>query len=180
MYVTAPIAGKITEQKYFQQGDYVNPGDVLFRITDTSVFYVAAESSSFHFGTEVNVSAFVRGKEFLLPGEVIVCTSDIKGAPKSRVLVRVEIPEEVRTMAENMSMFDYTALRLTMSADTCRVDDVLLMPTDAKENSGQDVYVNILDASNTVHRRAVSVAFSNRQYSWVLTGLEEGDRVILN
>ncbi|MBQ6550747.1 MAG: HlyD family efflux transporter periplasmic adaptor subunit [Lachnospiraceae bacterium] len=179
-YVTAPIGGKITDLKYFQNGDYVNPGDTLFRITDTSVFYVSAESSTFHYGTDVTVKASVRGNEYSLPGKVVVSAADIKGVNKNNVLIRVEIPKELENLVEAFSGNQYMALRLSVNAETSRVAEVLLLPLDAKETSGQEVYVSLLDENNNVHRRPVIIAYSNRYYSWILEGLQEGDVVILN
>ncbi len=179
-YVTAPISGKITSQKYYSEGDAVNPGDVMFRITDISVFYVAAESANFHYGTDVTVTAGIRGKEYALPGKVVVCTSDIKGTVRTRIIMRVEVSEEIQAMLTRNSEINFAAVRLTVSGETNRVDNVLLMPMDAKENNGQETYTSILDENNQVHHRPVKVAFTNRDYAWVLTGLNVGDIVILN
>ena len=179
-YITAPVAGKVTNQKYYAVGDPVNPGDVLFRITDTSVFYVAAESSNFHYGTDVTVTAGIRGKEYEIPGKVVVCTADIKGSVKTRVIMRVEAPEEIRAMLTKNSEINFAAVRLSVSGETNRVDNVLLMPMSAKENSGQETYTNILDVNNQVHHRPIRVAFTNRDFAWILSGLSEGDVVILN
>ena len=179
-YVTAPVSGKLTSQKYYSAGDPVKPGDVMYRITDTSVFYVAAESSNFHFGTDVTVTASIRGKEYSLPGKVVICTADIKGSVRTRVIMRVEAPEEIQAMLTRNSEINFAAVRLTVSGETNRVDNVLLMPMSAKTNTGQETYTNLLDENNQVHHRPVKVAFTNREYAWVLSGLKEGDIVILN
>lgn len=178
--ITAPIAGKVTNQKYYSEGDPVRPGDILYRITDTSVFYVSAETSSFHYGTEVTVTAGVRGKQYELPGKVVVCTADVKGASRTRVIMRVDVPEEVQAMLTRNSEVNFAAVRLSVSGETQRIDNVLLMPSNAKVNTGQETYVNLLDQNNGMHYRPVRVAYSNRDFAWILTGLKEGDIVILN
>ena len=178
--INAPIAGKITNQKYYAAGDPVRPGDLLYRITDISVFYVAAESSNFHYGTDINVTAGIRNRQYELTGKVVICTADIKGSVKTRVIVRVDVPEEIQAMLSKNSEVNFGAVRLSINGETNRVENVLLMPMSAKQNTGQETFVDILDENNSVHHRPVKVAFTNREYAWVLTGLNEGDIVILD
>ena len=106
-----------------------------------------------------------------------------RGFRRGRITGRITgtlSPEEIRAMLTKNSEINFAAVRLSVSGETNRVDNVLLMPMSAKENSGQETYTNILDVNNQVHHRPIRVAFTNRDFAWILSGLSEGDVVILN
>ncbi len=63
--------------------------------------------------------------------------------------------------------------------DIAKRENVLVVPTSALKRQGEQATVQILTANNQVKNKTVKIGLSDSQYTEILTGLAEGEQVIM-
>lgn len=63
--------------------------------------------------------------------------------------------------------------------DIAKRDNVLVVPTSALKRQGEQATVQILTTNNQVENKTVKTGLSDSQYTEILTGLAEGEQVIM-
>ena len=172
--LNAPVAGTLYSLPV-HNGDYVQTGDVVAQLADLR---------------QVRVRAFVDEPDlgWLAAGQAVEVMWD---AMPSRVWkgVTEEIPRQVvprgnRSVAEVLCSVDNSKLELLPNVNVnVRIvvresHDALVVPRAAVRIHGGQHYVFVL-AGNTVRQRTVETGISSATRYQVLSGLSEGDRVVL-
>jgi len=172
--LNAPVAGTLYSLPV-HNGDYVQTGDVVAQLADLR---------------QVRVRAFVDEPDlgWLAAGQAVEVMWD---AMPSRVWqgVTEEIPRQVvprgnRSVAEVLCSVDNSKLELLPNVNVnVRIvvresHDALVVPRAAVRIHGGQHYVFVL-AGNTVHQHAIETGISSATRYQVLSGLSEGDRVVL-
>jgi HlyD family secretion protein len=172
--LNAPVAGTLYSLPV-HNGDYVQTGDVVAQLADLR---------------QVRVRAFVDEPDlgWLAAGQAVEVMWD---AMPSRVWqgVTEEIPRQVvprgnRSVAEVLCSVDNSKLELLPNVNVnVRIvvresHDALVVPRAAVRIHGGQHYVFVL-AGTTVRQRTVETGISSATRYQVLSGLSEGDRVVL-
>jgi len=66
---------------------------------------------------------------------------------------------------------------VTVSIVTASRTNVLMVPVGAISTEGFNSYVQVITATGTLEKRQVTTGISNWQYTEILTGLEENEKV---
>ncbi len=81
------------------------------------------------------------------------------------------------TLPENLHLKE--GLTVTVSIWLDERNNVLLVPNRAITKQGGMPYVQVLSASNTTEARVIKTGISNWQYTEVISGLNEGEQVVV-
>jgi multidrug efflux pump subunit AcrA (membrane-fusion protein) len=168
----APVSGYVTAKGTFE-GQQVEPGTVLFTITDLSRVWIEAdfyeyESQAVHTGQEANVS-FPYGEAKLLKGKVSYVYPYLN--PDSRTLkVRFEFANPELMLKPSM----YVDVLLAINAS-----ESIVVPDSAVIDSGLRQIVFVEKAKGLFEPREVTVGLRSGGKAQVLAGLSEGERVVV-
>jgi len=166
-YVTAPIDGKISGMTYYHEGDIINTGDVVCKITDESYRMVRSLDTGLRFGAKATVMNARKSGSTSMSGRVVMSSAVVPGVQGFSL---IEI-DDVEQYTDNW-MF------LTCKTNAFEMKNVLIIPNDAREEESKVYYATILGEDNVLHRREIKLFLSSQTDSWVLSGLKQGDRVI--
>ncbi len=164
------------------EGNNVPAGTLLYEISDLDNMYIRAsvkesEISSIALGNEVIITgegikknAVVKGKvSFISP---VAVRERTKNGERSVVEIKIDITEGV---AEVMSGFDTECEIISKSQK-----DVILVSFDMMVKEDYKDYVFVVGADNKVEKREVVLGDSSDFDAMVLSGLEVGEKVIIN
>ena len=70
-------------------------------------------------------------------------------------------------------------LTVTVSILVEERNDVLLVPSSAITTSGRQTYVQVLSPDGTIEERTITIGISDWQYTEVIEGLSEGEKVVI-
>ena len=178
--ITAPFAGVIT-QRYANLGTLVQAGtssstqamplvrlseDDLFRLVipvpESSVRYIRVGDP-----VEVQVPALSR----TFPGKVARFSVDVQEDTRT-MHTEVDIPNPDRLLIPGM----YAEATLTLESK----DNVLSVPLQAVSHAGEQAAVYLVGPSGKVEDRPITVGLETAREAEVVSGLAEGDLVIVS
>jgi RND family efflux transporter MFP subunit len=177
--ITAPFSGVVT-QRYANYGTLMQAGtssaqalplvklsqEDLFRLVipvpETYVRYIKI-------GDPVNVRVPSLDRDF--PGKVARFSVDVTGATRT-MHTEVDVPNPQGVLIPGV----YAEATLTLD----RKGDTLAVPLQAINQEGNNATVMVVDGSNTVHRREVTLGMQNENYAEVVRGLKEGEEIVVS
>ncbi|WP_157439790.1 efflux RND transporter periplasmic adaptor subunit [Terracidiphilus gabretensis] len=175
--ISAPFTGVVT-MRYADTGSLVPAGtsesnaQAVVRLAQSDVLRlrmpVPEEDVPFvHEGSQVMVRIQATGARF--PGKVVRFTRDVSTATRT-MLTEVDVPNPSLTLAPGM--YAEVAFNLEQKSDA------VIVPTAAIVQ-GDQPSVLLVNASNLVERRAVSLGISGANRQEILSGIAPGDQVIV-
>jgi RND family efflux transporter MFP subunit len=178
--ITAPFAGVVTE-RYANQGTLMQAGtssstqamplvklseDDLFRLVipvpESSVRYIRV-------GDPVEVSVPALNRSF--PGKVARFSVDVREDTRT-MHTEVDVPNRDRLLMPGM----YAETTLTLEAK----DNVLAVPLEAVNHAGDQTTVYVVSPTGKVEDRVVTVGLETSTDAEVVSGLAEGESVIVS
>jgi len=178
--ITAPFAGVVT-QRYANLGTLVQAGtssstqampivklsqDDLYRLVipvpESSVRYIRLGEP-----VEVRVPALSRS----FPGKVARSSLDVQEGTRT-MHTEVDVPNPGRLLMPGM----YAETTLTLEAR----ENVLTVPLEAVSREGDQTTVDVVSPTNKVELRVVAVGLETSTDAQVISGLAEGDAVIVS
>jgi Cu(I)/Ag(I) efflux system membrane fusion protein len=171
--IYTPHSGVVIE-KFVQQGQYVNTGDVLFSIADLSTVWVEIEIyenefSNIRLGQQVHIlSQSYPGRPF--SGRIAFIYPFLD--PKNRtVKARVEMPNP--GMKLKPDMFVNAIIRVPLGA-------AIVVPVSAVMDSGMRQTVWVETSAGMFEARDVQVGGQSDGKVQILSGLKAGDKVAVS
>ncbi len=176
--ITAPFNGIVT-QRYANLGTLMQGGtnstqalplvklsqEDLFRLVipvpETYVRYIKV-------GDPVNVRVPALGRDF--PGRVARFSVDVTGSTRT-MHTEVDVPNPQGILIPGV----YAEATLTLD----RKGDALVVPLQAVNQGTDRASVLMVDASNKIEERPIALGIQNESSAEVLSGLNEGDRVVI-
>ena len=171
-YIKAPTDGVVGYTNRFRPGSSIGRWDFICMINDASDIRVIVEGGSdlLRYNMPVKVVQTNNGRSVELTGKVMTM--------KSTVL-------SVNLMAHNdvIEVYgDTTQFRpgseVSIRFDKVYVPDALLVNKNAVKNDSKGTYVNVF-VDGIVSKRYVVVGAADSTKSWIASGVEEGDIIIL-
>ncbi len=178
--ITAPFAGVVT-QRYANLGTLMQAGtgsstqalplvrlsqDDLFRLVipvpESGVPYI-------HLGDTVEVRVPALKRSF--PGRVARFSVDVKESTRT-MHTEVDVPNPNRILVEGM----YAEATLTLE----RKANALVVPLQALDHLGDRVSILVVPPDNHIAERTVTLGLQNARFAEVLTGLAEGEQVVVS
>lgn len=177
--VTAPLDGVIIWRyadtgALIQGGTNSNSQDLpIVRISQSSLLRlripVPEDNVKFvHEGDQLQVRVDSIGKS--LTGKIVRFTRNVNFETRT---METEVDVDNKTLAIAPGMYANTLLQLG------HVSDVVTIPVEAIVLSGQQRTVYVLDSSNHIHIRKVSVGLEGNKLAEITSGLNPGDKVVI-
>lgn len=175
--ITSPIDGTITAQT-LEVGDMVAQGTVLSTISNKDLleFQIPVDEldvAKINYDQEVRVTVdavdetstnAIIGRITKIPLE----GTSVSGVTEYNVTIQISGDENIRiSMNANAKII------------TSSKKDVLLIPVDAIIKEDGITYVDILNNEGNIERRTITTGARNISYVEVVSGLDEGENVIL-
>jgi len=181
--IRAPFAGTVTE-KVAEQGQVLREGETICLLAAMNRARVNAEVDETDIGKiGVGDPASVTHETF--PGRVFMGKVARIGSLAGRHTVESEDPTRINDfrVVDVKVEGDFPAtLRIGMTVDieiTHRRANVLLIPSEAVHREGAESYVEALAPNGSRERRTVRVGAQGERETEVLSGVRDGDRVVL-
>jgi multidrug efflux pump subunit AcrA (membrane-fusion protein) len=168
--IRAPFAGRVT-RKLAEAGDTVGPGQTLFILeteAQPELHAVVSESLLPYLNVGNQFSVQIDALQKTCEGKVreVIPRSD----PATRtVLVKITLPETPKLVS---GMFG----RLFIPTGTY---EAVVIPQPALQKVGQMDLVQIVDAQGYLQRRFVTLGKSHDTLQEILSGLQEGEQVVI-
>ena len=176
--ITAPFAGVVT-QRYANFGTLVQAATgssnsvlpIVQLSEDDKYRLVMPVPESYvryiHVGDTVSVS--IPSLNRTIPGKVARFSVDVK--------------EDTRTMHTEVDVMNpdhvlYPGLYVDATMTLERKKDVIAVPLQALNRSGDKVTVFVVGASNKIEERPITLGIQTANHAEVLTGLQEGEKVV--
>src|ERR1017187_4225812 len=178
--ITAPSAGVIT-QRYANQGALMQAGTSssreampLLRLSQDDIFrLVIPVPESYvryiHLGDPVQVN--VPSLNRTLPGKVARFSEDVKEDTRT-MHTEVDVPNPNRVLFEGL----YAEATITLE----NKNNVLYVPVQAVDHNGDRTSVLVVSSANKLERRPVVLGIETSTDAEVVSGLEEGDLVVVS
>jgi RND family efflux transporter MFP subunit len=178
--IRAPAAGQVV-RRYVDVGDLASPGTPLFLLRDNTGLWVVAEVDEedvdlVYKGQKVEVSAEALAR----PIEGTVVEVGQAAFPRGLQQVRAKI---VRSRIDLEPGPGVDLLRPGMEVDVNGsrrlAENALLLPLDALVESGGESFTWVVQQGR-LHRRKIEIGRQSYRQAQVLSGLQEGDSVVIS
>lgn len=169
----SPVAGYLMELPV-TEGDYVSEGSLIMKLADLSRVWVeaqvyASQAPTLHEGVEVNIE-FPSLPGVTMQGRVSFVSPEI--LPDSRIaLVRVEVPNPKGLLSPGMAAY--------VIAKTAPQEGLVLPSNAVIRDAGKSI-VWVRTAKETFQWREVTTGAESNQQVAILSGLHEGDVVVVS
>jgi RND family efflux transporter MFP subunit len=178
--ITAPFAGVVT-QRYANYGTLMQAGTSnangvlpLVRLSEDDVFRLVipvAETYVHYIHIGDNVDVRIPSLDQTFPGTVARFSVDVK--------------EDTRTMhtevdVKNPKRVLYPGLYAEATVTLEKKENAVAVPLQAVDQAGQQTTVDIVDSSNKIQLRPITIDFQTPNYGDVISGLQEGDMVVVS
>lgn len=176
--IVSPFTGVVT-MRYADQGSLIQAGTssntqsmpvvrvaqsnllrLRMPVPETDVAYIKMNG-------DVAVRVQATGQSFT--GKIIRFSRALDSTTRT-MLTEVDVPNP--ELALSPGMYAETTLQLQQRANT------LILPTQAVVQSGSEAFVLVVDTSNHVQKRTVTLGIQTANRVELLSGVQEGDRVI--
>ena len=172
--VTAPMDGVVLERNIVE-GQAFKAGDVAFKIADHSVVWVNADVpegdlAALHRGQKVSVTTRAHpGRSFV--GEVALIVPHLMKETRT-ARVRIELPNPDLALLPDM----YTDVEIATGGG----EPVVVVPSSAVIDSGNRQIVLLSSGDGRYEPRDVRVGRSGDGMVEIISGIAEGDRIVVN
>jgi RND family efflux transporter MFP subunit len=178
--ITAPFAGVVT-QRYANYGTLMQAGTgsstqalPLVRLSKDDKFRLVIpvpESyvKSIHVGDPVQVK--VPSLDKVLPAKVARFSVDVSADTRT-MHTEVDVPNPSHNLIQGV----YAEATLMLE----RKNNALVVPLQAVNHSGNEATVFLVDVNNILQQRKIHVGMQTASDAEVLSGLNEGDRVVVS
>ena len=168
----APVDGVVSELAYKKVDDAVSPGETLAVISSEEIMLLRAknERQELRYNMPVRVTVGNGKNQITLTGRV--------GAADDA------IPEKERTGYLFVELDPYDSENIPIrspkiTGDTIRLDNVMVVQRSAATLEAGKYYVTKLK-DGMVQKRFVEFGMGSAQTAWILTGVEDGETLVLD
>ena len=170
--LVSPVDGVVQDYAFKRVDDAVMPGETLITVVSGESVLYLAENQTLSLRYNMPVRVKVEGQDDVYLSGRVVAADDA-------------IPRDERTGYALIELDPYDEKKYKLSdspfliAESTYVGDVLLVPNKAVEQEGDKWYVEKI-TDGVLQKRYVEPAYNNGQNTWILSGVEEGETLILD
>ncbi|GAB1715453.1 MAG: secretion protein HlyD [Nitrobacter sp.] len=181
-HIVSPLDGRVGLRQV-DQGNYVTPGDtnglvVITQLHPISVLFTVPEDNlqaiakRLQAGATLPATAYDRsGANKIADGTLQTFDSQIDPTTGT-IKLRARFPNDARTLYPNQ----FVNIRLLVDTHS----NVTVMPTAGVQRGVPGTFVYLVNADNTVSVRKVDLGVTDGVHVEVLSGLNPGDRVVID
>ena len=173
--VSTPFGGKMVWIQTYNEGTIIHEGEKLLTVTDLEKPYIRT-TKPIPAGTPVKVKLKYRNIEVETEGVCVVNCLFAGGTEGAIIEADLSMAKEY---VEDLTLLDSPMVGIGVTYNEIELKNVLKVSEDALIKEGNFYYAEILDDENVIHKRPVKVLILKGGVAAVLSGLSEGDKVIL-
>ena len=174
--IVAPITGFVWELEDIASGDVLKQDISLGKVVMLDCIYLKVESASslLTYGKQVDIIVKKGGDILSLTGEVISLSDMnlLKSMQTEAAYIKVEVDPNTVIGVGWVSLINVTA-------KTRKMDNVLLIEKDAVTVDNDITYVTVLEEDGSLVKKGFISGGNNNTYYWVVSGLEEGTKLVM-
>lgn len=167
----SPVDGVVTSVNFKQADDAISNGETMIYLYSTEVMllYIDNSTAKLRYNMPVTVSVGPTKNRTELSGRVVAADDAIDETDRTgKAFIQLD------TYDESIKLRDPT-----LNGAVVKLDDVVLISKHALSNENGKQYVNKL-VDGVVQKRYVEVGASNTTDAWIITGVEEGETLIID
>jgi RND family efflux transporter MFP subunit len=176
--ITAPFAGVVTK-RYADAGTLIQAGQdnntatlPVVQVAESDLLRLRmpvpeSDVPNIQVGGDVQVKINATGRTFA--GKIVRFSRALDTNTRT-MLTEVDVPN--RDLSLNPGMYAETTIRLRQK------NDALILPAQAVVQNGDQSYVLVVDATNHVEKRTVTLGIQTSNRMEITSGLRAGDNVI--
>ncbi len=169
--ITAPRDGVVSDLAYLKSGEVLPQGESLMVLYNPDVVWlqVTDTNAALRYNMEVDIETGTPKNRVAFSGRVIAADNILPDALRRGIafIELTDLPEKVN--------WSNTSIR----ANLISIEEVLLINRLAVESDTGESFVYVLE-DGTLHKRQVIRAGQGTEAAWILTGLEEGQKVVIS
>jgi len=179
--IVADKSGLITEANEMKEGDAIAKGTRVGILSTYERVLIRVKTTDFSYGSQANIQMGPREQRIDLSGKVVFSTDCLSNASEEYVLICPNEKELIeKTEIESLDGFgDYDYVSISVAGKKVELSSVLMVNKTACIQEYLKTYVRIQDEDGFLHKRYVKAGFSNKEKTWILLGLSEGEKVVL-
>lgn len=174
--VYAPMSGYITNLTSYKRGDRIDnkTSIALVEPSESNIVSVYNEENAFRYGKSVEVVVNVKGSNMECVGTVISPSQNdlFNRMDPNRAFIRLELPE-----GQLLNKSDVKKITVTIKDNEMK--NVLVLDRGALEESAGYATATIVTENGAFVKRRVVIGGTSKNSYWILSGLDEGDRVVV-
>lgn len=187
--VLAPMSGIVANVAYLRDGVLCPNGTLLCTLyrPEECLFAINNSMNRMRMGMRVTLEYGKKNDRHTATGRIVSaanCLPSSLGSDRAYLLLdEGSLNEAVNNVSDavmnSTSMLNpNTILSPTVDAEVLTLKDALLLPRSALENEGGKYSVTILE-NDTLHKRYVEIATTTLDSAWILSGVSEGQTVVI-
>ncbi|MBQ9764631.1 MAG: efflux RND transporter periplasmic adaptor subunit [Lachnospiraceae bacterium] len=173
--IFAPASGILTYPSDYNSGDIIDYETVIATIYTLENLCVTTRNTALKYGDKVTISFTPSTQEYIFSGEVISANNVLYNTNLNTCVIAI-----TSAQMPDFSNLNWRQMRgnLFVSLDVVKAKDALLIPTSALESTyGNSGTVTMYESGNT-YKSNVKIAYQNKDYAWIVDGLNEGDEIV--
>lgn len=167
----SPVDGVVTSVNFKQEDDAISNGETMIYLYSTEVMllYIDNSTAKLRYNMPVTVSVGPTKNRTELSGRVVAADGAIDETDRTgKAFIQLD-PYDESIKLRNP----------TLNGSIVKLEDVVLIPKHAISNENGKQYVNKL-VDGVVQKRYIEVGASNTTDAWIITGVEEGETLIID
>ncbi|KAA3612494.1 MAG: efflux RND transporter periplasmic adaptor subunit [Calditrichaeota bacterium] len=171
--IEASFDGIITSLPYYTKGVYISVGQPMCEIMDYKTMYAEVAFPAKELG-QVKAGQFVRVTQYNLPGDTLIGTVE----QVDPALETQSRSFKSKIVVDNPDNKLRPGMFVKLETIVASQDSALVIPQDVILSKRQGKTVFIVEKS-AAQRRVIATGLENEQNVEVLSGLKEGDRLVI-
>lgn len=172
--ILAPCDGYVSDLATYSAGNEVKDKTILALVSNqkSNLIEVNNSQEDFKYGQQVEVTITGKTGEETMIGTVIspsIMAGEVAGG--SAV---IQLPKTIEEMPEKK---DVKKILVTLKAG--KEENAVMIKLGSLQVEKNNVYASVLTEDGSIVKRNVIIGGTNKEYYWVLKGLEEGDTVVI-
>ncbi len=167
--VSAPITGIVAYVRKIDPGTDMNGKEIAgFFDPTTLIIRVNNEDGKLKYGMSVDLTLEGNKTRITVPGTVVSADNALPGSLRNgyAYVLPDEYPGDILFTAAEVS------------AVTMLIPDVVVVDNSTLQYSNGQCFVRVLDSDGTIRTRFVRLGMTGASKSWILYGVEPGDKLI--
>lgn len=173
--ITADCSGYVSELTRLKENDKLSNGDKICKLVPTDQVYVSINDAtqSFNYGQKYTFSTETRSGLKTEYDAVVV------SAPSKALYCNLTGPDAYLKVDMKRSV-NFGWNRSHVEGTLRHIENVLLVPFDAVSTVDETTYVTAIKADGTLETVPFVAGGYNKDFYWVISGIEEGTTIIRN
>lgn len=174
--ILAPIDGYLKDLAVLKNGDKV-ADKKIFAVVEPSgsnIITVNNSNNDFHYGKEVDVVMTTQDGEMKLTGTVITPSKISVASQASDKAAQIRLSKSAQELPGKEDI-----KKILVTVKSGEIKNALMIKIGSLIEDKNNTYATVVTEDGSFLKKSVIVGGKNKEYYWILRGLNEGDTVVI-